>query len=447
MRSGQYNAANDRCILAVYLLQVALANFRVQLSVHLPPHKLFTLVYNVCLEAQRLCRQQPVSGLTVFADGSGRTGKAAIVWQDKGKWESMVVLTEGSPQVVELQAIIEVFRKWDKEPVNIVSDSQYVVGVVCRLERAYLKHIDNELLFVKFRQLLQLLNFRKHTYYIRHIMSHTSLLGFLTQGNAIADQLAAPAWQTPVPDQFRQAQLSHEFFHQSAKVLAKQFNLPVTEAKLITSTCADCQQLAATPIPTVNPRGFEALQLWQTDITHIPEFGKLKYIHVSVDTWSHAVWASVHVGETSRHVQCHFREAFAVLGIPHKIKTDNGPAYISQSTRQFFSKWGISHVTGILHSPTGQAIIERTHLTLKNMLAKQKGGTQGETPANRIAKVLYVMNHLSLTGNYLWKYDRKNPIFGLTRESIFLNEKIVFYSDSIGKSVIGMMKSPQQPSV
>ncbi|NXK27585.1 POK6 protein, partial [Arenaria interpres] len=111
---------------------------------------------------------------------------------------------------------------------------------------------------------------------------------FLTQGNAIADQLTAPVWKTPVPDKFRQAQLSHEFFHQSAKILAKQFNLPLTEAKLITSTCADCQQLAATAIPMVNLRGFEALQLWQTDVTHIPEFGKLKYVNVSVDTWSHA---------------------------------------------------------------------------------------------------------------------------------------------------------------
>ncbi|NWQ97869.1 POK6 protein, partial [Burhinus bistriatus] len=64
-----------------------------------------------------------------------------------------------------------------------------------------------------------------------------------------------------------------------------------------------------------------------------------------------------------RHVQSHFRAAFAALGIPHEIKTDNGPAYISRSTHVFFQTWGIRHKTGIPHSPTGQAIVERTHQT------------------------------------------------------------------------------------
>ncbi|NXK74548.1 POK10 protein, partial [Amazona guildingii] len=61
------------------------------------------------------------------------------------------------------------------------------------------------------------------------------------------------------------------------------------------------------------------------------------------------------------HVKRHMLSAIAVFGIPHEVKTDNGPAYISKTIQDFFRLWGISHCTGIPHSRTGQAIIERSH--------------------------------------------------------------------------------------
>ncbi|NXU10291.1 POK6 protein, partial [Pardalotus punctatus] len=54
----------------------------------------------------------------------------------------------------------------------------------------------------------------------------------------------------------------------------------------------------------------------------------------------------------------HFLAAFATLGMPQHIKTDNGPAYISHSLSTFFALWGVQHTTWIPHSPTGQAVIE-----------------------------------------------------------------------------------------
>ncbi|RMC00739.1 hypothetical protein DUI87_22422 [Hirundo rustica rustica] len=113
--------------------------------------------------------------------------------------------------------------------------------------------------------------------------------------------------------------------------------------------------------PRVNPRGLKALELWQTDVTQVAEFGRLKYVHVTVDTFSSAMWASAHTGEKARDVIAHCRQAFAVLGIPSAVKTDNGPAYASQKVRQFLQSWGVSHNFGIPHSLTGQAIVERTH--------------------------------------------------------------------------------------
>ena len=38
------------------------------------------------------------------------------------------------------------------------------------------------------------------------------------------------------------------------------------------------------------------------DVTHYAEFGKLKYIHVCIDTCSGFIFASLHTGEASRNV-------------------------------------------------------------------------------------------------------------------------------------------------
>ncbi|NWS48601.1 POK8 protein, partial [Probosciger aterrimus] len=64
-----------------------------------------------------------------------------------------------------------------------------------------------------------------------------------------------------------------------------------------------------------------------------------------------------------RHVIIHLRGCFAAMGVPIQLKTDNAPAYLSRTLHQFLNHWGITHVTGIPHSPTGQAIIDRTHQT------------------------------------------------------------------------------------
>ncbi|RLV62027.1 hypothetical protein DV515_00019759, partial [Chloebia gouldiae] len=111
------------------------------------------------------------------------------------------------------------------------------------------------------------------------------------------------------------------------------------EARGIVESCDDCHALAP-PLPAgVNPRGLRALELWQTDVTQIAEFGRLKYVHVTVDTFSSAMWASTHTGEKAHDVICHWRQVFAILGTPSTVKTDIGPAYASQQVRQFLQLW------------------------------------------------------------------------------------------------------------
>ncbi|KFQ11787.1 hypothetical protein N329_00926, partial [Haliaeetus albicilla] len=279
---------------------------------------------------------------------------------------------EGLVQKVELQAVTEAFKLWLNVSINIICDSLYVVGVVQRMETAILKHYKQEDLYQQFRTLWYLLNDRLHTYFVSHVRSHMNLPGEIAQGNTTVDQLVPHAWTGPSPDKLGQARISHGFFHPSAKVFAKQFGITIGHAKAITQTCSECQLVGTNSPGAVNPRGLNSLQLWRMDVTHVPEFGKLKYVHVSVDCFSAAVWATAQTGETSRHVQRHLRLAFAAHGIPLQIKTDNGPCYIAQTTQKFFSQWGnIVHTMGIPHSPTGQAIVKRMNQILKCQLEKQ----------------------------------------------------------------------------
>lgn len=131
------------------------------------------------------------------------------------------------------------------------------------------------------------------------------------------------------------------------------------------------------------------------DVTHVPKFGRLKYVHVTVDTYSKYIWASVQAGEKALHVQRHLTACFAVMGVPKQLKTDNGPAYKSERIRKLCQRWGIQHITGIPNSPTGQDIVERANQTLKQYLGKYD---DIKDVKERLAKALYVMNHLCIFG-------------------------------------------------
>ncbi|KFO62893.1 hypothetical protein N302_11657, partial [Corvus brachyrhynchos] len=279
---------------------------------------------------------------------------------------------EGSTQVVELAAVVRAFQLF-QEPFNLITDSAYVANIVKRIEGSVLKDVSNNALYRYLKCLYTLVQDRTNQYFVSHIRAHFSLPGFLAEGNSRADKLTVDIVNT-LPNIFEQAKLSHAFFHQNAQALMRMFRLSRDQARAIVNTCPDCQ-LVQPPVSmgAVNPRGLQSLQLWQTDITKYPSFGKYKNIHLSVDTFSNAVFASVYTGETANHVCQHFLQAFTSLGVPQEIKTDNGPAYTAQKVATFLMNWGVSHTFGIPYLPTSQAIVERTHHSFKRILDKQKG--------------------------------------------------------------------------
>jgi transposase InsO family protein len=60
------------------------------------------------------------------------------------------------------------------------------------------------------------------------------------------------------------------------------------------------------------------------------------------------------------------------MGVPSKLKIDNGPAYTGGQFKQFCKEWNIVHVTGLPYNPQGQAIFEKAHRTSKTQFLKNK---------------------------------------------------------------------------
>jgi len=143
------------------------------------------------------------------------------------------------------------------------------------------------------------------------------------------------------------------FSHQFAAALQRQFSLSKADARAIVAACPDCARFIPIEDGGVKPRGLQPRQLWQTNVTEFPQFGCLKHIHVSVDTCSAVIWTTAATSTNAKATQRHWAWAFAVLGVPEQIKTDNGPDYRSQVVARFLQRWGVKHVRGIPYNSTG----------------------------------------------------------------------------------------------
>ncbi|TRZ08459.1 hypothetical protein HGM15179_018652, partial [Zosterops borbonicus] len=262
-------------------LQFALDSYPGQISIYLQKHKLFNACFN--LVSNSLKSRTPSKALTVFTDGSGRSHKS---------WESDVQIVQGSPQIAELAAVVRAFEKFT-QPINLVTDSAYVAGIAERAEHSLLKEVSNPDLYSLLSKLVYLLSHPEQPYHIMHVRSHTDLPGPITEGNWRADVLAM-AVQTTLPDIFNQAKLRHQFFSQNVPALIYIFKITQEQTRAIVGSCPNCQDFALTSM------GARSLQLWQTDITHYSPFGRQKYIHVSIDMFSGAIFALTHTGEKTK---------------------------------------------------------------------------------------------------------------------------------------------------
>lgn len=85
-----------------FVFQCALADFTEQVSIHFPGHKIIRSLHSVPLLPTAQLAITPIAeALTVFTDGSGKTGRTVIVWRDSEEnWKSDIHIVTGSPQIV-----------------------------------------------------------------------------------------------------------------------------------------------------------------------------------------------------------------------------------------------------------------------------------------------------------------------------------------------------------
>ena len=376
---------------------VLTCSYRGDFDTQLPSDKLiqfFTYTPFIFLNNTKL---EPIpDAWTVFIDGS-KNGKAAYVLDGTAVIIDTPFL---SAQLVELYAALTVLQRFEHCPVNIYSDSRYVVGALQKLEMV--PTIQPQMpTFDMFCKIQKLIRQRDHPFFIGHIRAHTDLPGPLALGNELADAATRTTQVFFSESQgIAAAQEAHRLHHLNAQTLRQKFLITREQAREIVKSCKNCLPYLPDPHLGVNPRGLVPGQLWQMDVTHLPTFGKLKYVHVTIDTFSGFIVASAHMGEAAKDVIGHMMQAMATLGQPASVKTDNGPGYTSSKFKQFCATLGIKHITGIPYNPQGQGIVERAHQTLKNTINKLRAQeTLFPHKGNQklvLAQALFVLNFLTL---------------------------------------------------
>ena len=334
-----------------------------------------------------LCINKPLqTTCNIFTDGSSN-GKAAILTKNIND----VILTgETFAQKAELRAIIAAFAMLADRKFNLFSDSQYMVRLFPHIETAVLPE-NKTTIFQLLSELQQQIWSRSKSFFVGHIRVHSKLPGPLHAYSGLADALTKPYIATAL----EKAKDSHALHHQNASALRCQFQIP-REAAREMRACAHCPTTLPSLTFGVNPRGLLPNVLWQMDVTHIQSFGKLSFIHATVDTCSPAIVAIARTGEAFKDVVQHLFTCFSYLGIPKALKTDNALVYTSKPFKDSCARFNTAHSTGIPYNPQGQAIVERAHQTLETQITKlQEGEFKYSSPHHVLQHTLSMLNNLN----------------------------------------------------
>jgi hypothetical protein len=103
----------------------------------------------------------------------------------------------------------------------------------------------------------------------------------------------------------------HQLYYVPAATLQQNFNIFWAYARTIVLQWPQCAQFHYSPHVGIIPHGLIPLKILQMDVTHVLAFGKLKYVHISIDTCSGIMCASPLSGEKTHNVISHCLDAWA----------------------------------------------------------------------------------------------------------------------------------------
>jgi len=156
-------------------IQEALLGYGGRTHSQQPKGKLWqVLKCNQWLEKPRVQEKLLAEGVTVYTDAGKRLLKAVCAWQEGSQACHHVIQGQDgdSLQTLELTAVVWAITNWLNEPLNAVTDSLYVTGVVPRVADALLREAVNPVLSKLFIQLQTVLSQQAASCCVIHVRSH-----------------------------------------------------------------------------------------------------------------------------------------------------------------------------------------------------------------------------------------------------------------------------------
>ncbi|ABO61045.1 pol protein, partial [Simian immunodeficiency virus] len=306
---------------------------------------------------------------TYYVDGAAhkvsKLGKAGYV-TNTGK-EKVVSLENTTNQKAELEAVLLALKEGPPS-MNIVTDSQYVLGIVASQPQESTSPLVEEII----QQLLT-----KEAVYLSWVPAHKGI-----GGNEDVDKLVSHGIrQVLFMEQIEPAKEDHEKYHSNWKYLRDKYNIPALLAKEIVNLCPKCQTHGEPKTGQVNAE----LGVWQMDCTHLE--GKI--ILVAVHVASGYTWAKILPRETGRQTALGLLELAALWPVT-QIHTDNGANFISEEFGAACWWASIDHTTGVPYNPQSQGVVENKNKQLKETIQKiREEVTYLETA---VAQAVFIMN-------------------------------------------------------
>ncbi|AAM34554.1 pol protein, partial [Simian immunodeficiency virus] len=334
--------------------------------------------------------KEPIQGAeTYYVDGAAnretRRGKAGYVINN-GK-QKVISLEETTNQKAELEALRIALQDSGQE-VNVVTDSQYVLGIINSQPDQSESEIVNQII----EELI-----KKEKVYLTWVPAHKGI-----GGNEQVDKLVSSGIRKVLfLDGIDKAQEDHERYHSNWRAMADEFQLPPVVAKEIVATCDKCQLKGE----AIHGQVDCSPGIWQLDCTHLE--GKI--ILVAVHVASGYLEAEVIPAETGQET-AYFILKLAGRWPVKKIHTDNGTNFTSAAVKAACWWAGIKQEFGIPYNPQSQGVVESMNKELKKIIGqvrdqaehlktavqmavfihnfKRKGGIGGYTAGERIVDML-----------------------------------------------------------
>ncbi|AAB49569.1 pol polyprotein, partial [Simian immunodeficiency virus] len=352
---------------------------------------------------------EPLEGVeTYYVDGAAnrdsKMGKAGYI-TDRG-FQRVEEYLNTTNQQTELHAV-KLALEDSGSYVNIVTDSQYVVGILAS------RPTETDHPIVK--EIIELMK-GKEKIYLSWLPAHKGI-----GGNEQIDKLVSSGIRKVLFLQnIEPAQEEHEKYHSNEAQLREKFHLPALVAKQIVQSCSKCCHHGE----PIKGQTDASLGVWQIDCTHLEN----QIIIVAVHVASGFMKAEVITAETGKKT-AEFLLKLAAQWPISKLHTDNGPNFTSQEVETMCWWLGIEHTFGIPYNPQSQGVVENKNKYLKELIEKiredckelktavamatfihnfkQRGGLGGMTAGERIVNMInteleyqYQQNQISKNLNF-----------------------------------------------